>query len=446
MKIAICGLIKSENIGEQFIARSLEYLIRTEAEKIKPGIDIEFTEVDLLGRNDEIIECTGKYKKRVLNYYHYSERGINTERVFLKLKDMVKNSDSLFVRNALSRMRHMIWSHGMNYRKRMEEFFEDRLAGVDFIVVDGAGLLEYDWNEYHWPLFLISRYAEKHGVDVVYNAIGRAGHFDERDFLSTILKRALQSDRVKYVSARDSVETVQLCAGESKEVKLLADAAFWMKETYGIGQKEDADKIGIGIIRGNALTGYGVEFGTARWVELFCDIARELDKRGYKYEFFTNGLPGDWKLGRKVLKTLELPDEYLVERPLTDIELCDTISGYKALITCRMHSSIAAFTLGIPSVIMSWNDKVDKLMEMIGYPDRVIKLENFNGPFIVDKMEKALEEGVSEDKVGVLKDKALESVDDYIDLIIETDTEDADSVVCEDPDKCEEDTVRDSEN
>ena len=79
LKIAILGLIKSENIGEQFIARSLEYLIKTEAEKIDPDIDIEFTEVDLLGRNDEIVECTGSYKKRVLNYYNYSEKGIRTE-------------------------------------------------------------------------------------------------------------------------------------------------------------------------------------------------------------------------------------------------------------------------------------------------------------------------------------------------------------------------------
>ena len=418
LKIAILGLIKSENIGEQFIARSLEYLIKTEAEKIDPDIDIEFTEVDLLGRNDEIIECTGSYKKRVLNYYNYSEKGIRTEKVFLKLKDIVKKSDSRFVKNTVSRFRNVMYNHGMNYRKRMEAFLEDRMKGVSFIVVDGAGLLEYDWNEYHWPLLLVSEYAEKHGIDVVYNAIGRAGDFNEADYMSRILKKALRSPRVKYVSARDSVETVQAVAGPDKKVKLLADAAFWMKETYGISQKEDAEKIGIGIIRGNALTGYGVKFGTGKWVELFVSIARELENRGYRYEFFTNGLPGDWKLGRRILKAMELPDEYLVERPLTDTELCDTISGYRAIVTCRMHSSIAAFTLKIPSVILSWNDKVDKLMQMIGYPDRVIGIDDFNGPFIVDRMEKALSEGVSDENLNIMKSKALESVDDYIDLIV----------------------------
>ena len=418
MKIAILGLVKSENIGEQFIARSLEYLIRTEAEKIDPDIKIDFTEVDLLGRNDEIIECTGSYKKRVLNYYNYSEKGIRTEKVFLKLKDMVKKSDSRLFKNTVSRIRNVIYNHGMNYRKRMEAFFEDRLKGTDFIVVDGAGLLEYDWNEYHWPLLLVSEYAEKHGIDVVYNAIGRAGEFHEEDYLSGVLKRALQSERVKYVSARDSVETVQLCAGPDKKVKLLADAAFWMKETYGTEREENAEKIGIGIIRGNSLTGYGVEFGTKEWVDLFAGIADELKERGYEFEFFTNGLPGDWKLGRRILKKMKLPDEYLVERPLTDTELYSTIAGYKALITCRMHSSIAAFTLKIPSVILSWNDKVDKLMAMIGYPDRVVGLSDFNGKFIVDRMEKAISEGVSDENLNVMKSKALESVDDYIDLIV----------------------------
>ena len=418
MKIAILGLIKSENIGEQFIARSLEYLIETELHKLDPDIPVEFTEVDLLGRNDVIIEETDTYKKRVLNYYNYSEKGLFTERVFLKLKRMVKESDSQLVKNLLSRVRHFMYNHCRNYRKRMEAFFNMKLEGTDFIVVDGAGLLEYSYNEYHWPLMLVSEYAERHGLSIVYNAIGRAGEFSEKDFLSRVLKRALQSKAVKYVSARDSLETVQICAGD-KPVKLLADAAFWMKETYGEEARPVPKKIGIGVIRGNALTGYGVKFGTKEWANLFVDIATTLRERGYDFEFFTNGLPGDIKLGKRVLRQMELPDEYLVTRPLLDTELYDTISGYEALITCRMHSSIAAFTLRIPSVIMSWNDKVDKLMEIIGYPERAISLKNFNGPFIVDAMEKALEEGVEQEKLDRIKAMALESVDDYIELIRE---------------------------
>ena len=74
------------------------------------------------------------------------------------------------------------------------------MKNVDFIVVDGAGLLEYCYNEYQEPLYTISKYAERHGLQVVYNAIGRAGEYNEKDFRCSILKAALRSDVVKYVS------------------------------------------------------------------------------------------------------------------------------------------------------------------------------------------------------------------------------------------------------
>ena len=82
-----------------------------------------------------------------------------------------------------------------------------------------------------------------------------------------------------------------------------------------------------------------------------------------------------------------------------------------------MHSAIAAFTLGIPSVILSWNEKVDQLMDVVGYPGRAIKKDQFDPVFIVDVIERSLEEGVDPEKVAAMKAKAKESVDDYIDLI-----------------------------
>jgi polysaccharide pyruvyl transferase WcaK-like protein len=223
---------------------------------------------------------------------------------------------------------------------------------------------------------------------------------------------------VKYVSARDNVDAVQACAGPGHDVKLLADSAFWMKEAYAIDTTVERKKIGIGLIRGNSLQGYGVDFGAKEWTALFAGIANELRDRGYDFEFFTNGLPGDVLLGKRVLKKLGLPDSYLVERPVDDRVLVDTINGYEAIITCRMHSSIAAFTMGVPSVILSWNDKVEKLMEIIGYPERAIQQKDFRAKFIVDAMEKAKAEGIDDEKLSAMKDKARESVSDYLPLIL----------------------------
>jgi len=418
-KIAICGLIKSENLGELFIARSLEYLIKTECRNRGLDEKLRFVEVDLLGRRDKIKALTGSIDKRIQNYYGYSKKGVFTEYIFIGLKRFAARRKSQGLKNLIHRFRHFIWCHGRNYRKRLYKYYSKKIKDCAFIVVDGAGLLEYSYNEYQEPLNLLSEYAEEKGLDIVYNAIGRAGAFSEKDFGSTILKKALQSERVKYVSARDSVETVQICAGPKHKVKLLADAAFWMKETYNLPEVEERKKVGIGIIRGNSLQGYGVDFGTDDWVKLFAGIANELEARGFEYEFFTNGLPGDIKLGKKILKYMGLPDDKMVKRPTKDKQLYKTISQYQGLITCRMHSCIAAFTLAIPTVILSWNDKVVKLMETTGYPERAITLENFDPKLIVERFVTALKEGIGQDRIDDMKARALESVDDYIDLIID---------------------------
>ena len=418
MKIAMCGLIKSENLGEMFIARSLEYLISDEAGKRQQGTKIEYVRVDLLGRNDEIFEIDDARERRIRNYYNYNPKARFVEKIFLSLQAFGRKSKSKGLQNLIARTRHLIWRIHPNYRKRLWDYFDSKLADVDYVVIDGAGLLEYSYNEYHWSLLLISEYANVKGLEVVYNAIGRAGAFDERDFGSKILKKALQSPAVKYVSARDNLNAVQACAGGGHNVKLLADSAFWMKEAYAVSSKGLRKKVGIGLIRGNSLKGYGSGFSSKDWVLLFSEIARTLQERGYDFELFTNGLPGDVKVGRQVLKKLELDESYLVERPIDDDVLVETINGYQSIVTCRMHSSIAAFTLDVPSVILSWNDKVEKLMEIIGYPERAIKQSQFTAEYIVDSLEKAAKEGIDDTLLNAMKSKARESVTDYIDLIL----------------------------
>ena len=427
--IAIFGLVKSANLGEMFIARSLEYLIETRLKELGVTKEIEFSEIDILGRNDETFVVKGFYKDKYINYYKFRVRGIFQDVLYNKINGLSKKLNSQFLCNICHRAKHRIWMKGRNYRKRLNKYYKHKMRNVEFFVVDGAGLLEYAYNEYQEPLLLISDLAANYELPVVYNAIGRAGDFNEKDFRSSILKKALRADVVKYVSARDSVETVQLCAGPEKNVKLLADAAFYMKDAYNIELCTDRKKVGIGIVRGNSLKGYGVDFGKKDWVNLFSGIALELEKRGYEFEFFTNGLPQDVVLGEAILDNLNLPSSYLVERPTSDVELVNTINHYQGLITCRMHSSIAAFTMGIPSVILSWNDKVEKLMAIIGYPDRAIKFEQFDVNYIVDKFEQSLKEGVAEEKIEMMKAKAMESVNDYIELIkdaISDDYEDTD--------------------
>ena len=419
VKIAICGLIKSQNLGEEFIAKSLAWIIKEVAKEKGYHGTLDFVYVDIQATNDITGEYGNIVQSRVHNLYSYKYYGIPADMLHLKLKKIALKSKSQRFKNNVFKLRHNIWRHSRNLGKRYLKYYNEKFNGVDLIAIDGAGLLEYSYNAYQESLNLITLYGEKHGIPVIFNAIGRAGEFDKSDYRCQVLMESFQRNCVKYVSARDSRESVQECVGEKFDVKLLADAAFCVDEAYGMSANPRSNVIGIGLIRGDASLSYSKGFVQEDWINLFCEIAKELASRGYEYEFFTNGAKEDYQIGLQVVTRLGVGKGKLVDRPTEGKALLNTISSYTGIITCRMHSSIAAFALGIPSVILSWNSKVDKYMSIVGYPHRSVGQKDFNSTTIVEKLEQALTEGISDENRDRMKNLARESVNEYIDLIIQ---------------------------
>ena len=68
------------------------------------------------------------------------------------------------------------------------------------------------------------------------------------------------------------------------------------------------------------------------------------------------------------------------------------------MIAYRLHASITAFALGIPSVGLSWNFKVPEFYREIGYPERAIDSTNWNPLHVVTAMETALKSEVKKEE------------------------------------------------
>lgn len=418
MKIAICGFMLSDNLGDNFISVSLSYLLRKELKSKYNITDLQFVEADLFALNHFLTESMSNRRK--VDGLAYSRDLSKIEDLsYCMNKVVIKSAKKIGCKNLANKMQHKLWQKSYNCRPRHEKYFREKFDGVSAVVIAGGGLLEYIYNEYQEMLCLVSEIAEDMGIPVIYNAVGCVGAYNLDDFRCAIMKKAVYADCVKYVSARDSVETVQQYVGDKFKVNQVADAAVWASEEYGISRIENPTKIGIGLIRGNSLLGYNVSFSEEDWINLFCNIATELEKRGYSYEFFCNGFKEDYELGQKVIARLGKDSSVLVDRPTEPEELLNTISQYKALITCRMHSSIAAYSMGIPAVILSWNDKVDKFMRFIGYPERAVRVENFKAEYIVNLMEKSIEEGFEPEKYKSIRVSAVESVDGFAGILAE---------------------------
>lgn len=417
MKIAICGLVKSANLGEEIIAKSLCWII-SDTMKSRGLKDPEFVFVDIQATKDNTFSCRNLLESRLKNLYGYKLSGIPAELLYFCLKKAAMACGNSEIKNAILKIRHFIWLNSINLGKRHWKYFSNKFLNVDLIVIDGAGLLEYSYNAYQETLGMITRYADEFKIPVVFNAIGKAGEFDKKDYRCRILMNAFRRDCVEYISARDSREIVQECAGDKINVELLADAAFCSGHAFHINKDENSEFIGIGLIRGNAFLSYQKGALMEKDViALFVGIAKVLDRKKIRYKFFTNGAYEDYQLGLKVVACLGADSSILIHRPVSAEKLMETIGKFSCLITCRMHSSIAAFALGIPSVVLSWNNKINQYMQHIGYPDRVITGKELIPELIVDRMLDAMKQGIDLEKRERMMRLAMESVQGYAELL-----------------------------
>lgn len=172
-----------------------------------------------------------------------------------------------------------------------------------------------------------------------------------------------------------------------------------------------SNTIGIGLIRSAIFMANGLNIDRNFLGKLYRDIVLELDKKGYSWEFFTNGLPADKELKSVINQYLiQEGESCYIKIPKTGGELVSTISRYKGIIAARLHASIIAFSLGIPAIGLVWNQKSVFFGTEIGHSERFIPHENFFAPYIVDRLEQALVEGYSEECTKYIKQSAIESV------------------------------------
>jgi hypothetical protein len=132
---------------------------------------------------------------------------------------------------------------------------------------------------------------------------------------------------------------------------------------------------------------------------MYVKLGEELLKRGIAYEFLTSGHFGDEAfLDRLIVQYGVSPARcrFGINKPE---DLARRISGYDAVVTARLHPSIVSFSYGVPSLGLVWNNKVSYFYESIGYPERIVEVENGGVDVIAmaDQLEQIMEEGVKKD-------------------------------------------------
>ena len=274
---------------------------------------------------------------------------------------------------------------------------DSAIRNCDLIVVGGAPLFNYKYQIFYERTATILDLAKKHNKPVIFSAIG-IDSYDEDNEKCQRLKKTLNFDNVKQITTRDGLEYLEQYRERSTlPISKVADPAVVCSSVfrkYIHAEKHTRKKIGIVVIRANAFVANNVSFTKEDSAALWTDLVHLLDKQGYDYELLTSGHFGDELFLDYLIRYHNISEKKCVFNMNSPEQLMAKLSSYDGIITCRLHPSIISYSLGIPSVSLTWNSKVTAFYDMIGYPERSLTVENFSAKKILNQLEQAMEEGV----------------------------------------------------
>lgn len=269
---------------------------------------------------------------------------------------------------------------------------------ADLIIFCGGGIIKYKQEDFYMYVTDLLRCAEKNKVPVYFNGVGVEGYDAENEKCQRY-ERALNYSCIKGIGVRDDLDTLKrYLHSDHILTKAMIDPAVFTPYVYRIHKVKASNIVGLGIVRWQIFEDNGLPQVTKEYqLEMWKGIIEELERRGFQWKLFVNGMPADYEFAEDILKYIgrvEETDSLLVQRPVTGKELVENIASFAGIIACRMHANIIAYSLGIPSIGLVWNEKMVHWGNRIGYPERFLRSDQFEPKLIVSRLLQGMEEGV----------------------------------------------------
>lgn len=301
---------------------------------------------------------------------------------------------------------------------KIQQYYEEILKDADAVIFAGGGLIKFS-REFCWnSIYSVIEYCDKKNIPVFLNAVGVEG-YSNFDLYAQIMKKSLNKSCVKAITTRDDIETLKKYRKDN--ISLAGDSALWTSDLFSLKENKKEDVIGIGLMRKNIFTSYRIDFSEEKIIKTYKGIIEELERKGYKWRLFCNGLQSDYDLGVKVLQDMhrEFSEEVLAPRPDSQEEYINLLTSFKAIIAARLHANIIATSYNIPSIGLVWNNKLTLFGRSIDCENRFIQKEKFfNSELIVNELEKSIKLGYNKEKIQELKNATLVALSDFISTFV----------------------------
>jgi len=386
-KIVLVGLLYESNLGDPLSFDCTKYLIH----QIDPQIEVEY--LDFYGRSSIETSTTNSATEKAIKKIYSFLKGILGTRI----------QELAFQRR----------------RQHCEEYYDEHFRDASLVVIVAAGTITYDVRLDCGPYYsLVAKYAKKYNIPVVVNSGGVENPYVASDRRCRRLSDALSSDSYKIVTTRDNLsELIKYVRNPKTIVDKVADVGVWSSEAFDIKKDAEANLIGIGIITYKRFAEFKKGVSHEQYNQTVINIIKQLEAKGQRWIMFTNGLEVDYANAVEICDILNRKPEECVVVPHNPYELVKIVSTFKGIITSRLHSCIVAYSLGIPYIALSWNNKLNYFSDAIGYPERTVSHEDFSADQILARYTKAENVGYDESKRISYKDTAREYIKKYLSLI-----------------------------
>lgn len=308
----------------------------------------------------------------------------------------------------------------LGYVVAYNELFKTTIKEVDKVILP-IGMLKYSTQDFSYVFNMITSICSKLGKPVLMSGMSPEIE-NNNDWRYKQLVSAVNESSVKMITTRDGQKGVDIILSQYLKRAIpcdyVGDPALWIPETYNLKRcikKAYPPTIGINIIRNGIFKDYNKSFTDDELFELYSELIRLLDEKGWSWKVFCNGIKSDWKVIEHIASVLNIQTDRICPIPQNGNEFVNMISHFDAVFGARLHTCITSVSLSIPVVGFVWDDKIKYFSETMGIERFFFHPSNMTAEIVVNALESAMTFKIDVSNRERYKQKTLESIHNFID-------------------------------
>ena len=303
------------------------------------------------------------------------------------------------------------------FKIKLKKYYQEELKNADAIIY-ALGMLKFKKQNFSYLFSLINSEATRNNIPVFMDAMSIA-KADKTDWRYQQLVKAINLPCTRIITTRDGIDglnrlNTDYITNHEISTNFVGDPALWIPECYNISpRRKESDVIGINVIREQTYVDYGINFTHVK--DMYISLINELNKHGYKWKLFTNGIKSDIDLAKQIVAHFNLPSTILLPPPGSVEEYLSAITQFQVVFGARLHACITAVALDIPVVGLLWDDKLRYFAKTMKIPTFFCETNELEGKTILKKIQEAMNLKYDKQNINSYKFRTKLEIDNFID-------------------------------